>query len=82
MRLLIPVNPVGPVTGAWSEVGGTHAKIIRGGPMQKYFTNLKDFKDANKHPLRDKVVCYVRMTLIFVMSLAAMLAVCGALEVV
>lgn len=50
--------------------------------MQKYFTNLKDFKDANKHPLRDKVVCYVRMTLIFVMSLAAMLAVCGALEVV
>lgn len=50
--------------------------------MRKYFTNLKDFKDANKHPFKDKVVCYVRMTLIFVMSLAAMLAVCGALEVV
>lgn len=49
--------------------------------MRKYFTNLKDFKDANKHPFKDKVVCYVRMTLIFVTSLVAMLAICGALEV-
>lgn len=49
--------------------------------MQKYFTNLEDFKGVSKHPLKDKVVCYVRMTLIFVVSLAAMLAICGALEV-
>ena len=49
--------------------------------MQKYFTNLEDFKDASKHPLRDKIICYIRTSIIFVLSLAAMLAVCGALEV-
>ena len=50
--------------------------------MKKYFINLEDYKDASRNPLIDKIICYVRMTLIFVMSLAAMLAVCGALEVV
>ncbi len=49
--------------------------------MQKYFTNLKDFKDASRYQLRDKILCYIRTTIIFVLSLAAMLAVCGALEV-
>lgn len=49
--------------------------------MQKYFTNLEDFKDASKHPLRDKILYYIRTSIIFVLSLAAMLAVCGALEV-
>ena len=82
MGSLIPVNPVSPVTAVWSGVGGIHAKIIRGGPMQKYFVNLEDFKDASKHPLRDKIFCYIRMTLIFVLSLLLMLAVCGALEVI
>lgn len=81
MGSLIPVNPVSPVTGAWNGAGGIHAKIIRGGPVQKYFTNLEDFKDASKHPLRDKIICYIRTSIIFVLSLAAMLAVCGALEV-
>ena len=76
-----PVNLVSFGTGAWSGAGGIHAKIIRGGPMQKYFTNLEDFKDASKHPLRDKILYYIRTSIIFVLSLAAMLAVCGALEV-
>lgn len=49
--------------------------------MQKYYTSLEDFKDVSKHPLKDNVICYIRMTLIFVMSFATMLAVCGALEV-
>ncbi len=49
--------------------------------MQMYFTNLEDYKGVSKHPLRDKIVCYVRMTLIFVVSISLMLAVCGALEV-
>lgn len=49
--------------------------------MQKHFTNVKDFKEVSKHPLKDKIVCYIRMTLVFVISMAAMLAVCGALEV-
>lgn len=47
----------------------------------KYFTDLEDYKAVSKHPLRDKIICYVRMTLIFVASLAAMLAICEALEV-
>lgn len=81
MESLIPVNPVSPVTGVWRGADDIHAKIMRGGLMQKYFKKLEDFKGASKHSLRDKVVCYVRMTLIFVVSLAAMLAVCGALEV-
>lgn len=49
--------------------------------MQKYYKSLEDFKVVSKHPQRDKVICYVRMTLIFVISMATMLAVCGALEV-
>jgi hypothetical protein len=82
MGLLIPVSPVGTVLGVWIGVDGMCVKTIKGGPMQKYFTNLEDYKAESKHPLREKIVCYVRMTLIFTVSLLFMLAICGALEVV
>jgi hypothetical protein len=81
MGLLIPVSPVGTVPGVWIGVDGMCVKTIKGGIMQKYFTNLKDYKCASKHPLRDKIICNVRMTLIFLVSMTLMLAVCGALEV-
>lgn len=41
--------------------------------MQKYFTNLEDYKDASRTTLKDKIICYVRMTLIFIVSFSLML---------
>ena len=62
-------------------MAGSVDKLMKGGPMQKYFTSLEDYKGTSEHPLRDKIVCYVRMTLVFLVSMTLMLAVCGALEV-
>lgn len=49
--------------------------------MQKYFDNLDDYDDHSRHPLMDKVICYIRMTIIFLSCLAVLFAVCGSLEV-
>ncbi len=48
--------------------------------MQKYFENLDDYNDHRRHPLMDKAICYVRMTIMFLCCLAIMFAVCGILE--
>jgi FtsH-binding integral membrane protein len=49
--------------------------------MQKYFDNLDDYTDQSRHPVMDKVICYMKMALIFLASLALLFAVCGSLEV-
>ncbi len=49
--------------------------------MQKYFDNLDDYTDHSRHPVIDKVICYMKMALIFLASLALLFAVCGSLEV-
>jgi len=52
----------------------------RRNPMQKYFDSLDDYEDHSRHPLMDKVICNMRMALIFLACLALLFAVCGTLE--
>lgn len=48
--------------------------------MRQYYDNLDDYYDHSRHPLMDKVICYVRMTIIFLCCLALLFAICGILE--
>jgi hypothetical protein len=48
--------------------------------MQKHYENLDDYDDHSRHPLMDKVICCVRMTIIFLCCMAVLLVVCGLLE--
>jgi hypothetical protein len=63
------------------KAGNKDKLLEKGELMQKYFTKLEDYKGVSKHPLRDKIICYISMTLIFIVSMLLMLGVCGALEV-
>jgi len=48
--------------------------------MKKHYENLDDYTDHSRHPLMDKVICNMKMALIFLSCLALLFAVCGSLE--